>query len=50
MAEKLAAWPHIPEKGTHIQGSGARAEQFLHWAENIRKYNYLPSTKAVDVL
>ncbi|MDO5473086.1 MAG: hypothetical protein Q4F35_07100 [Akkermansia sp.] len=50
MAEKLAAWPHIPEKGTHIQGSGARAEQFLHWAETIRKFNYLPSTKAVDVL
>lgn len=46
-AEMLAAWPHIPEKGTRIKGKGKRAEQFLHWADSIRKFNFLPTPRMV---
>ncbi len=43
LAERMAAWPETPKPGQHIIGTGKRAEQFDAWANNIRKFNFMPT-------
>ena len=42
LADRIAAWPEPPGETTRTIGPGKRAEQFANWADNIRKFNYLP--------
>lgn len=42
LADRVAAWPEPPGEEFRIIGKGKRAEQFANWADNIRKFNYLP--------
>lgn len=43
LADRVAAWPKLIKPGEKHIGIGARAQQFANWAENIRKFNFVPS-------
>ncbi|MBR5895155.1 MAG: hypothetical protein IKZ13_06405 [Akkermansia sp.] len=45
LAERIAAWPLPTTDNARVKGPGKRADQFLHWADNIRKHHFLPTNR-----